>query len=315
MTYNSPQTADREIVITRLLNAPRELVFDLWTDPNHLGRWWGPRGFSVTTQELKATPGGRWKFTMLGPDGSSYEGTLLFSEVIRPQRLRFDHQLCESDVTVTFEPEGEKTRLTMHMVFASPEQRDEKAKMGVTEGGNQTFDRLEEELAFLEPGQHPFEITRTFEASRELVFQIWTQPEHLRHWWGPKGCKIEVYRLDLQPGGIFHYSMQMPDGGKMWAKFIYREIQPPKRLVFLNCFANAEAETIPVPFSDTWPRETLSVITFEENGKGTSVRIRTAPLNATAVEKQTFVDGHASMTNGWGGTLDQLGEYLNSPRA
>jgi uncharacterized protein YndB with AHSA1/START domain len=146
-------TADREMVITRLLDAPRELVFDVWTDPNHIDQWWGPRGFRNTTSEMSARPGGMWRYVMHGPDGTDYDNRIVYREIVRPERLVYDHGSdVDNDpdmfhVTVTFEEQGGKTKLTMRAVWKSAAAFAEVQKFGVVEGGNQTMDRLAEYLA------------------------------------------------------------------------------------------------------------------------------------------------------------------------
>jgi uncharacterized protein YndB with AHSA1/START domain len=145
-------TSDREIVITRLLNAPRELVFQAWTDPKHLINWWGPKGFTNTFQEVDITAGGTWKFIMHGPDGVDYPNVILFQEIIKPERLVYVHgddkDPSQFTVTITFEAVGNKTSLTMRSVFRTAAERDFVIKeFKAVEGGNQTLDRLEEELS------------------------------------------------------------------------------------------------------------------------------------------------------------------------
>jgi uncharacterized protein YndB with AHSA1/START domain len=80
-------TTDREIVTTRVFDAPREMVFDAWTDPKHIGQWWGPIGFTTTTHEMDVRPGGVWRFTMHGPDGRDYKNRIVYTEIVRPERL------------------------------------------------------------------------------------------------------------------------------------------------------------------------------------------------------------------------------------
>ena len=147
-------TADRELVISRLINAPRELVFKAWTDPKHLIHWWGPKGFTNTFQEIDVRPGGVWLFIMHGPDGVDYPNRVIFNEIVKPERIVYSHDSGnENDpgqfqTTVTFEKEGNKTKLTMRAVFASAAERDQVVKeFGALEGANQTLDRLEEQLA------------------------------------------------------------------------------------------------------------------------------------------------------------------------
>jgi uncharacterized protein YndB with AHSA1/START domain len=146
-------TSDREIVITRVFDAPRELVFEAWTDPEQVIRWWGPRGFTTTIHEMDVRPGGVWRFVMHSPDSTDYDNKVVFVEVARPERLVYDHGPGdESDspqfrVTVTFDEEGDTTRLTLKLVFESPAERDNAVESGALEGGNQTLERLGEYLA------------------------------------------------------------------------------------------------------------------------------------------------------------------------
>ena len=143
-------TADREIVITRLLNAPPELVWKAWTEQKHVENWWGPNGFTNTFQKFEVKVGGAWRFVMHGPDGATYPNRIVFSEVVKPERLVFLHDSDKDNdpdgfhVTVTFARQGNKTRLTMRSLFAYAEVRDKVVKeYGAIEGGNQTINKLE----------------------------------------------------------------------------------------------------------------------------------------------------------------------------
>jgi len=155
-----------------------------------------------------------------------------------------------------------------------------------------------------------FVISRTFDAPRELVWEAWTNPEHMKHWWGPKGCAVRSAKMDLRPGGIYHYCMRTPDGRDMWGKFVYREIVAPERLVFVNSFSDETGGLTRHPMSPTWPLEMLSTFTLVEQEGRTTLTIEWLPLNANEVERKTFDDGRSGMTGGWTGTLDQLAEYL-----
>jgi uncharacterized protein YndB with AHSA1/START domain len=156
-----------------------------------------------------------------------------------------------------------------------------------------------------------FVISRVFDAPRDLVWKAFTEPERLKHWWGPKGVTVIAAKVDLRPGGIGHYGMRTPDGGVMWGKFVYREITPPERLVWVNSFSDEAGGMTRHPLSPTWPLEMLTVVTFEnEPGGKTKLTIRWSPRNATAEEQQTFDAGHDSMRGGWTGCLDRLASYL-----
>jgi uncharacterized protein YndB with AHSA1/START domain len=141
--------ADREIVATRVFDAPRELVFDAWTDPKHIARWWGPRGFTTTIHEMAVKPGGVWRFIMHGPDGVDYRNEVVYTEIVRPERLSYDHVSGpQFHMTVTFAEQGKKTKLTARMVFDSAAQRDKVAKeFGAVEGLSQALERLGDHLA------------------------------------------------------------------------------------------------------------------------------------------------------------------------
>lgn len=143
--------AEREIVLSRLLNAPRELVFAAWTDPKQVGQWWGPQSFTTTTREISVTPGGVWRFVMHGPDGQDYMNKIIFMEVVKPERLVYRHAGEEENedvrfhVTVTFEAKGSKTLLTMRSLFETAQERDHVVtKYGAIEGGKQHLERLAE---------------------------------------------------------------------------------------------------------------------------------------------------------------------------
>ena len=151
--------ADRELVLSRLLNAPRTLVFDTWSDAGHVSKWWGPQGFTTTTHEMAFKVGGRWRFTMHGPDGTNYPNIIVYTEIVRPERICYDHGDDESaenpvanfKVVVTFEDRAGKTFLTLRMIVDSAQQLEEMKKFGAVEGGTQTLDRLEQCLAAKQP--------------------------------------------------------------------------------------------------------------------------------------------------------------------
>jgi uncharacterized protein YndB with AHSA1/START domain len=145
---SSSSTADREIVTTRLIDAPRALVYEAWTDPKHVGHWFGPDGFTTTTSSMDVRPGGRWVFVMHGPDGTDWPNVVTYQEVSPPARLVYLHgDDKEPDmfhVTMTLDDEGGKTALTMRAVFKSAAAREFVVReRGAIEGGQQTIQRLE----------------------------------------------------------------------------------------------------------------------------------------------------------------------------
>lgn len=122
-----------ELIITRVFDAPRSLVFAAWTQPEHLARWWGPKGFVNVAWEMDVRPGGAWFRRMQAPDGTLYTKRGVYREIVAPERLVFTYVNEAADgtldretlVTVTFEEQGARTRLTLHQTgFESVESRD-----------------------------------------------------------------------------------------------------------------------------------------------------------------------------------------------
>jgi uncharacterized protein YndB with AHSA1/START domain len=145
---------DNELINTRIIDAPREKVFEAWTDQAHIGEWFGPDGFTTTTQHMDVRPGGEWRSIMTGPDGTEYKNIIKYLEVQKPERLLLayndtpEHNLKEFSAEVTFEDAGEgKTKLTLRHIFLNAEERMKQEGIGAVEGGNQTLNRLEKYLA------------------------------------------------------------------------------------------------------------------------------------------------------------------------
>jgi uncharacterized protein YndB with AHSA1/START domain len=311
-------TTDREIVISRLISSPRELVFMAWSDPKHLSNWWGPNGFTVTTEKMEFKEGGSWKYVMHGPDGQDYDNLVTYRQIKRPERLVYDHGGDDGKVafkvTATFEAVGDKTKVTMHSVFPTAEARNLVVeRYGAIEGGKQTIGRLDDYVRDLShaSGTKPFVISRIFKAPIDLMFEVWTQPKHLQHWFGPKGGQIKHSKMDFRPGGTYHYCMDY-SGTEMWGKFTYREIVKPERIAYINSFSNAQGGLGRHPFSPNWPAEMLTTITFTAHLDHTTVKIEWVPINATEAELKTFEEGRGSMTQGWSGTFERLEEYLKT---
>jgi uncharacterized protein YndB with AHSA1/START domain len=163
----------------------------------------------------------------------------------------------------------------------------------------------------LEAKTSEFVISRVFDAPRELVWKCFTDVEHMKQWWGPKVAVVTQAKMDLRPGGMFHYRLEMSDGTPVWGKMIYREITPRDRIVFINSFSDEAGGTTHHPMAPTWPLEMYSVFTFEDAPGGkTKFTVRWSPHNASEEERKTFDDGHDSMRQGWGGTLDKLAGHL-----
>ena len=144
MAVEKNKTTDRELLITRLLQAPIELVWEVWTDPDHIAQWWGPNGFTNTISKMEVQPGGEWNLVMHGPDGRDYKNKSVFREVIRHRKIVYEHISTPAFVaTVEFEPRGEATFLSWRMLFNSKEEFIQTVKtFKADEGLKQNIEKL-----------------------------------------------------------------------------------------------------------------------------------------------------------------------------
>ena len=152
---NSEATADREMVITRMFDAPRALVFAAWTDPAHIAQWWGPKGFTTPVCELDVRLGGAMLIHMRGPDGSMYPGRGVFHEIVAPERLVFTTTAFDDAAgkpglevrnTVTFTEQEGKTQLRLHAVVVTAVPEVAGALAGMEQGWSQSLEKLAEHM-------------------------------------------------------------------------------------------------------------------------------------------------------------------------
>ncbi len=294
---------EREIVITRLLDAPRELVWHAMTDAGQVVHWWGPRGFTTTIQQMDVRPGGIWQFVMHGPDGTDYPNRSVFKEVNRPERIVYAHGGGKKDApdvhfnaTWTFEAldNGDRTRLTIRMVFDSESDREMIVRdYGAIEGGEQTLERLSTHLPEMGLAVRELTITRIVDAPRMLVFQAWTEPSQMAQWWGPHGFSNPVCELDVKPGGVLAYRhaiarrLEYPCNGN------YLEIVRPERLVFTSRATDEAGRVI---------LDGLTTVTFTEYGGKTQLVLWTR-MAALARHAVSMLEG---MQAGWTQSLERL---------
>jgi uncharacterized protein YndB with AHSA1/START domain len=159
-----------------------------------------------------------------------------------------------------------------------------------------------------------FTISRVFDAPRDLVWETWTDPKHLAHWWGPKGSTVARCDMNLAPGGIFHYALKTADGSILWGKWVFREIVKPERMTAVTSFSDEKGGETRHPMAPTWPLKILSTMTFEDVDGKTKVTVHWSPLAPSDIERDTFTAGMDSMKQGWGGTIDKYAAYLETIR-
>jgi uncharacterized protein YndB with AHSA1/START domain len=307
-----------QIITSRLLNAPRELVWKLLTSPEHIKHFWGPDGFTNTIQHMDVKPGGQWLYVMHGPDGTDYVNRITYHTVREPSFLGYEHDGGADDKSghrfkgeLELFAEGDKTRIELRVALASIEQRDTIAKYAVA-GGIQNLERLAAYVAPIVDAKNTIVVSRSFTVSQERLFKTCTAVEELKQWFAPQGFEIIKAEIDFKPGGTYHYGMR-GNGVEMWGKQYYREIKPFSRVVMDHTFSDKDGGLGKHPMSATWPQVTLSIYDFIPEGPNqTRWQITWTYYGINDVEAETFQAAHAGMKQGWEGTFDKLLEYLKN---
>jgi uncharacterized protein YndB with AHSA1/START domain len=307
-------SSEWDLVITRVFDAPRELVWKVWTDPTHLAQWWGPKGFTNPRCEWNAQPKGSIRIDMRGPDGVIYPMSGVFQELIEPERLVFLSSALDDkgnsmfDIlnTVTLADHRGKTELTLQVRVIKATAHAPQYLKGMEIGWNQSLDRLGDhvaqtvaasEIATIS-GDREIVCSRVFDAPRDLVWRIFTDPNHITHWWGPHGFSTTTQQMQLKPGGIWRHVMHGPDGRDYHCRIIYREIVKPERLVYKH---SPEEGTEPVRFETT--------VTFTVQGDRTRIDFRMRfPSTAERDHNAKVYGAVEGLTN----TLARLAEHLSS---
>jgi len=302
----------RDVVITRVLDAPRSLVFKVWTEPGHIVRWWGPKGFTSPYARVDLQPGGRYLFCMRSPEGRDFWSTGVFREVAAPERLAFTGAYADEHgspvhpsyygfdgewpdellIVVTFEDDGEGTRVT---VRHSGLPADHIAAAGT--GWSESLDKLADAVA---TADRVMTFARMLDAPRDLVFDAWTRPEHVAQWWGPDGFTTTTEHMDVRPGGHWRFVMHGPDGTDYRNHIVFLEVARPERLVYKHV---PEPGTEPVSFEVT--------VRFTARGDRTHVTMQSLFPSAAALE---HVVKHYRADEGARQTLGRLAGHLASLR-
>ena len=288
MTTVINETTNRELSITRLLNAPRELVWEVWTKPEHITNWWGPVGFTTTTREMNVKSGGVWRFMMHGPDGRDYPNKIVFIEVVKPELLVYNHtgedetEDIRFHVTVNFEKQGNKTKLTMRSLFESEEELIRVIKeYGAEEGMKQTVNRLEEYLESKQSAQlidGVIVIERSYNAPIDKVWKAISDKNEMKRWY------FDLSEFKAEPGFEFEFYGE----GKQGEKFLHLckviEVINQKKLTYSWRYDGYEGN---------------SFVTFELFPEGNKTRVKlshkgleTFPVTAhNDFAKENFMEG------------------------
>ena len=313
------RSKSNEIKLTRVYDAPVKAVWDAWTDPEQAAQWWGPRGFTITTHSKDFRAGGHWRYTMHGPDGVEYLNISNYHEVEQYKKMVYDHGGNDEQkplfrVTVTFKEENGKTTMDMTMTLPSPEAADSTREYIKKANGNSCWDRLGEYLEKKVHGNEKFIINRTFDAPIDLVYELWTNPDHFSKWLAPTGFDMKFIRADIKSGGDTFYCMSNAAGLKMYGRAHYIEVKKPDYLKYTQEFCDENENLSRHPMAPTWPATMLTIVELTPEGPDqTRVTITWSCHGETTPEElETFLKGRSGMTIGWTGSFDKLEDYIKT---
>lgn len=306
-----------ELYLTRVYDAPVKTVWDAWVDPEQVAKWWGPRGFTLTTHSKDVRTGGTWDYTMHGPDGTDYPNLTKYHEVEKYQRMVYDHGGSRDRpplfrVTVLFTEIDGQTKLDMTMHFPDAEAAENIRKFIKSAGGDGTWDRLAEFLENASSGKNIFVINRSFAAPIDLVFEMWTNPEHITKWSGPAGSEMMFIRAEVKKGGKTFYKMSNKENLTLYGGATYLQIDRPHRLVYTQQFFDEHENVSRHPLAPTWPETMLTTVMFTAEGEHqTRVTVRWEPYGKVSAEEiAIFTAARGGMTQGWTGSFDKLESVL-----
>jgi uncharacterized protein YndB with AHSA1/START domain len=282
MAKASQTKKGKELIISRIFDAPRELVWKAWTVPELIMRWWGPEGFTAPFIKIDLRVGGNYLYAMRSPDGKDFWSTGVFRELVPPEKIVATDNFADEEgnivpashygmpgdwpdellATMTFEDQKGKTKFTLRHKGLPPGEMIESAKAG----WNGSFDKLEKVLAeeksrrgktliVAEPGKQEASVVRIFDAPPERLFKAYTDPKLMVRWWGPRKYEIIIDKFDAKPGGNWRILNRDSEGNEFAFHGVYHEVSP-KRIVY-----TFEWEGLP-------GHVVLGIVTFEElNGK------------------------------------------------
>ena len=314
MSANAVTDKQEELVMTRVFDAPRERVFDILTKPEHLQKWWGPKGVSHPIVELDGRVGGQFFLGQRGGDGAMHYEVGVVREITPPSRFVFAFHFAdekrrrvplswagvpdgwEGEIVheVTLAAEGTRTRVTIRLTGFPSSKWGEMAKYGLAE----SFDRLEyavvDDMKVAKSGARELVITRTFNAPRALVYEALTNPEHVKNWWGPRQYGAVSATADFRAGGRYRFAQGSPHGEVAFSGEV-RE-SSPERIVYTE-----EFEAMP-------GHGALVTVTLEDRGGKTLLTMR------SVYQTQEDRDAVIASGMGWGARLSylQLDEVIDS---
>jgi uncharacterized protein YndB with AHSA1/START domain len=291
-----------EVTITRMLDAPADLVFRAWTEGEHLAKWYAPEGFGVARAESDAREGGAFTIVMRGLDGAEYPLWGTYTEFDPPTKLIASATAAGPDgtpaldsvTTVTLVDHDGKTEMTVHEKASALTPEAGPMLAGMEVGLLQTLRKLDDVVTGAV--DRSIVLSRMLEAPRERVFELWTSPEHLANWWGPNGFTLTTHEANIRPGGSWRFTMHGPDGTDYPNVIRYEEVRAPELITFVH---GDDVGEMP-PFRGT--------ITFDAFQGITILTMRTVFQTTDELQRQVEQVG---AIEGGNQTLDRLVGYAD----
>jgi uncharacterized protein YndB with AHSA1/START domain len=307
----------KDLIITRIFDAPRELVWKAWTEPERMKKWWGPKIFTAPVIKIDLRIGGKYLSCMRGPDGKDYWSTGVYREIVPRERIVVTDSFADENgnvvpashygmtedwplellVTVTFEEIGGKTRMILRHEGIPEGLMKDLTQTGWSESFNKLADSIvtkDHTRIIAERGKQEVIITRVFDAPRNLVFKAYTDPDLVPQYWGPRRFTTVVDKMDVKPGGLWRYVQSDAAGNKYAFHGVYHEILAPERIV-----CTFEFESTPGHVS-------LETLTLEEIGGKTKIANRS--VFQTVEDRDSMI--RAGMEEGVFEMMDRLAELL-----
>ena len=271
----------RELSISRLINAPQELVWEAWTNPEHIRHWWGPVGFKSTISKMEVTEGGEWIFVMHGPDGTDYKNKHVYITLEKPSLIIMRHESFPPFVmTARFEARGTQTLVTLHSVFESASQLQEVIKVfKADEGMVQNITRMDEYITGkIYQVATPIVIERNFKASTAIIWNALTDLSQLKKWY------FDLDGFQPVPGFRFRFAGKGSTGEEYMHDCRVLEVIPGKKIAYSWTYEN---------------REGYSVVSFElfPDGDETRLVLTHTGVASFAANGSDFMN--ESFTQGW----------------
>jgi uncharacterized protein YndB with AHSA1/START domain len=314
MSGNTVAETRAELVVTRVFDAPRERVFDVFTKPEHIQKWWGPKTFSVPVAEFDARVGGEVFVANRPPDRPTVYCLGVVREITPPSRVVFAFHFVDEKRRriplswagvpegwdgeivheVTLAAEGARTRVTIRLTGFPSNDWGEMAKIGLAESFDRVGYAVADDMRVMATGDREIVITRTFNAPRAVVYEALTNAEHVKNWWGPRQYGPVQATADFRAGGHYRFAQGSPQGEVAFSGEV-REASP-ERIVYVE-----EFEAMP-------GHGAVTTITLDERGGKTHMTLRS--VYKSAADR----DGVLASGMEWGARLSylQLDEVIAS---